>query len=280
MESSENVEAGKGKAPDPALASSMRKRRRQLIVVAGGIGILIACLAIAHFTYNSIMNARLLRAEADALPNRTPLVRFAVAEAAPVYAHYCAECHGRDLQGNSQLGAPNLTDQDWIYGQGRIAEIEQTITYGIRSHNPRSRDLADMPGFAKANPDARVKMNSLSPPQIDDLVSYLFSLEKRGPKDGAASRGEALFSGAGGCFDCHGNDAMGDSYVGAVNLTDNIWLYGDGSASSVFRSIAKGREGVCPAWSGKIPPAEIRALAVYVYAHSHTAKPRTSGGRS
>ncbi|MFZ1990024.1 MAG: c-type cytochrome [Alphaproteobacteria bacterium] len=207
-------------------------------------------------------------------------MRFAVAEAAPIYAHNCAACHGGNLKGKSDLGAPNLTDRDWIYGQGRIAEIEETITYGIRSHNPRSRNLADMPGFAKANPDERAKMNSLSPPQIDDLVGYLFAIESRGPKNPAASRGQALFLGSGGCFDCHGNDAMGDNYVGAVNLADNIWLYGDGSASSVFGSIAQGHAGVCPAWVNKIRPAAIRALAVYIYVHSRGAKTKSAGGAS
>jgi cytochrome c oxidase cbb3-type subunit 3 len=251
-----------------------------LISVAGYLVILIACLVGGCFAYYSKLNAQLLRADGDTLPNSAGLVRFAVAEAGPVYARHCAACHGADLKGNSVLGAPNLTDPDWIYGQGRISEIEQTITYGIRSHNPRSRNLADMPGFAKAKPDERARMNPLSPLQIDDLVDYLFAVEGRGPNAAAASRGEALFLGAGGCFDCHGNDAIGDSYVGAVNLSDNIWLYGDGSASSVFRSIAKGHAGVCPAWVDKIRPAAIRALAVYIYERSHSANPKSTGGAS
>ena len=258
----------------------MNTKRRRFLISAASLLLLIICIAIAYFTYNANMNARLLRADADGLPNRSGLVHFAVAEAAPIYARNCAACHGADLKGNSSLGAPNLTDQDWIYGQGRIAEIEQTIAYGIRSHNPKSRNLADMPGFAKAKPDERVTMNSLSPSQIDDLVNYLLALEGRGPKSLAASRGANLFLGVGGCFDCHGNDAIGDNYVGAVNLTDNIWLYGDGSSASMFRSIAKGHAGVCPAWINKVRPAEIRALAVYIFERSHSPKPKSTGGAS
>ena len=268
MGPSDEIEDEKSKA---WIASLTGNQRHVIRVIAIGV-IALAGLAIAYFVYTANMNAQLLRLDADELPTRLTLVRFAVAEAAPLYARDCASCHGRDLRGNAELGAPNLTDRDWIYGQGRIGEIEQTISYGIRSHNPRARNLADMPGFAKARPDERVTMYPLSPPQIEDLVSYLFSIEKRGPKNAAAARGESLFLGSGGCFDCHGNDAAGDSYVGAVNLTDNVWLYGDGSFSSVFRSIAKGHAGVCPAWIGKIKPAGIRALAVYIYVRSHPTK--------
>jgi cbb3-type cytochrome c oxidase subunit III len=275
--SSGKVEDGTAEAPS---TSRLRKKRQRLLIGAGGVVFSIIGLAIACIAYTANTDGQLLRADPDALPNQATLVRFAMAEAAPIYTRNCAACHGANLKGNSELGAPNLADQDWIYGQGRIAEIEQTITYGIRSHNPKSRNLADMPGFARAKPDERVTMNPLSPPQIDDLVSHLFAIEGRGPKSLAAARGEALFLGSGGCFDCHGSDAKGDSYVGAVNLADNVWLYGSGSASSVFRSIAKGHAGVCPAWVNKIRPAAIRALAVYIYVHSHSAKPKSTGGTS
>lgn len=277
MGPSEEIQHDKREA---LLRSATRgKHRRAFVIIAFGIT-LIVCLAIAYVAYNASMNGQLLRLDADALPRHAALVRFAVAEAAPLYARNCASCHGRDLKGNSELGAANLTDQDWIYGEGRVGEIEQTITYGVRSHHPRARNLSDMPGFAKAKPDERVTMNYLSPTQIEDLVSYLFAVEGRGPKSAAAGRGKSLFLGSGGCFDCHGNDAMGDSYVGAVNLTDDIWLYGDGSSSSVFRSIAKGHAGICPAWASKIRPAGIRALAVYIYVRSHSTKARPGGGAS
>ena len=32
------------------------------------------------------------------------------------YASYCAACHGADGNGNTALGAPNLTDEIWLYG--------------------------------------------------------------------------------------------------------------------------------------------------------------------
>ncbi|WP_299074291.1 cytochrome-c oxidase, cbb3-type subunit III [uncultured Paraglaciecola sp.] len=41
----------------------------------------------------------------------------------------CAACHGQDGKGNQMLGAPNLTDQTWLYG-GTNKAITQTLTYG------------------------------------------------------------------------------------------------------------------------------------------------------
>src|SRR5690606_2808564 len=41
----------------------------------------------------------------------------------------CAACHGVDAKGNPALGAPNLTDDVWLYGS-ELATIERTIREG------------------------------------------------------------------------------------------------------------------------------------------------------
>jgi cytochrome c oxidase cbb3-type subunit 3 len=46
-----------------------------------------------------------------------------------IFAEQCAPCHGTDSKGNSELGAPNLTDGIWLYG-GRKSDIEETIRTG------------------------------------------------------------------------------------------------------------------------------------------------------
>ena len=46
-----------------------------------------------------------------------------------IFAENCAACHGEDGKGNPEMGAPNLTDQIWLYG-GNEADIEKTIETG------------------------------------------------------------------------------------------------------------------------------------------------------
>lgn len=45
--------------------------------------------------------------------------RGAIARAAPVFAEQCAVCHGPEGKGDQTKGAPNLTDNDWLYGGAR-----------------------------------------------------------------------------------------------------------------------------------------------------------------
>jgi len=46
-----------------------------------------------------------------------------------IFAENCVSCHGDDGKGNQELGAPNLTDQIWLYGSDE-AMIVETITNG------------------------------------------------------------------------------------------------------------------------------------------------------
>ena len=41
----------------------------------------------------------------------------------------CAACHGMDGKGNQMIGAPNLTDNVWLYG-GTTKAVTQTLNYG------------------------------------------------------------------------------------------------------------------------------------------------------
>jgi len=43
----------------------------------------------------------------------------AVARAEPTYQAQCAACHGPAGGGMQEIGAPNLTDQEWLYGAAR-----------------------------------------------------------------------------------------------------------------------------------------------------------------
>ena len=56
------------------------------------------------------------------------------------FATYCAACHGADGKGNQALGAPNLTDNTWLYG-GSAGVIRKTISDGRNGHMPAHRNF-------------------------------------------------------------------------------------------------------------------------------------------
>jgi cytochrome c oxidase cbb3-type subunit 3 len=58
-----------------------------------------------------------------------------VAAGRAVFAENCVACHGEAGQGNTELGAPNLTDQVWIYGGDRQS-IYTTVWGGRQGHMP------------------------------------------------------------------------------------------------------------------------------------------------
>jgi cytochrome c oxidase cbb3-type subunit 3 len=198
------------------------------------------------------------------------MMRFGAARGHAVYKVHCAGCHGAAAEGNPKMGVPNLSDNDWLYGDGQVSDIETVVQYGVRAENGRTWRLADMPAFAHPVPYPREPaMKSLSPGDIADVIQFLRVLRQAPGDRAAASRGSAIFSGRGGCYDCHGADGRGDPAIGAPNLADATWLYGDGADSQVFDSIASGRAGVCPAWFDRLSAAQIREVSLYVYALAH-----------
>ena len=232
--------------------------------------ILAFLIGAAVFANSRHVERRLLRADPDALRADSALLRFAADRGRPLFLVHCATCHGVSGAGDPLKGVPNLTDNDWLYGTGRVADVEQIIEYGIRSRNSRAWSLAIMPAYARPRPNPADKnIRPLSPGEISDLIEFLFRQQGRKADAAAASRGAALYTGDGGCYDCHSVDVKGDSAIGAPNLADAITLYGDGSRNALSQSIAYGRQGVCPAWIKKLSAAGIRETAVYVYSLSH-----------
>jgi len=206
-----------------------------------------------------------LQADIDRMLSDPQVAPNVIAKGRRVFLAWCASCHGADGRGSTATGAPNLTDQDFLYGSGRASEIEQIVLHGIRAGDDKGWDLAWMPAFGQAVPYVREPLPSLSPAEIDQLTSYVRAMNgAAGEAPAAVSAGHDLFVNRAGCWDCHGRDAQGDPSIGAPNLTDGIWLRGDGSRRDISRVIREGLHGVSPAFRGRLDAVSIRSVAVYV----------------
>jgi cytochrome c oxidase cbb3-type subunit III len=236
------------------------------LIVAVGL-LLILAVAGVLIAQARAQRARFLMAPADTIPSDPGLLSYAMARGAPAYAEHCVACHGDKMQGDPERAVPNLADDDWLYGTGRVTEIEHVILYGIRSGNSRGWDLAHMPAYATPHPYNLYAIASLAPGEIVDVTTYVLSLQHPQANAAAVERGKHVFhdTSKGNCTDCHGSDAKGDSAIGAPDLTDRTWLRGDGSRQTIEDSISYGLAGRCPAWSAELSPVTIRALAVYVH---------------
>jgi cytochrome c oxidase cbb3-type subunit 3 len=179
------------------------------------------------------------------------LLAFARAQGKAAFGDNCAPCHGVGATGAK--GYPNLNDDDWLWG-GTLPAIYQTIEYGIRSGHAESREN-QMPAFGK---DGTLKRDEIV--QVANYVRSLAGLPVRQGVDLAA--GKKIY--ADNCTVCHGDEGKGNEELGAPNLTDRIFLNGSDEAA-IIESINTGRGGVMPAWAGRLDPATLKALAVYVH---------------
>jgi cytochrome c oxidase cbb3-type subunit 3 len=85
---------------------------------------------------------------------------------------YCVSCHGAQAQG---VVGPNLTDQYWLHG-GSIRNVFQTIKMGVPAKGMISWQLV------------------FSPKQIQEIASYVLSLQGSNPPNGKKPEGQ-MFAG-------------------------------------------------------------------------------------
>lgn len=175
------------------------------------------------------------------------LMEFALNGGRAAFKENCAACHGSGAQGSK--GFPNLNDDDWLWG-GTLDQIQQTLKYGIRSGHDKSFNSI-MPSFGL---DKILKKD-----EINSVAEHVMSLSNPALKNAA---GEKIF--AANCAACHGANGKGDRSVGAPNLSDAIWLYGN-KKSDILYSIFYARAGVMPYWSGRLDDNTIKQLTLYVH---------------
>ncbi len=65
---------------------------------------------------------------------------FLAAQGKPLYEGVCVACHGIDGKGNTEMGAPDLTDGYWMYG-GSSDAIRESIANGRKGSMPAHGEL-------------------------------------------------------------------------------------------------------------------------------------------
>jgi len=161
-----------------------------------------------------------------------------------IFMNNCAQCHGSDAHGSR--GFPNLTDKDWIHG-GSPEKIVETITNGRVGMMP--------PMAAAVGTEDDVK----------NVANYVLSLSNSDHDATRAAAGKEKFA---VCAACHGADGKGNQAIGALNLTDNIWLHGAGE-EAIIKRINEGKVNQMPAQGAKFTPEQIHVLASYVWGLSN-----------
>ncbi|HWT09606.1 MAG TPA: cytochrome-c oxidase, cbb3-type subunit III [Roseomonas sp.] len=202
---------------------------------------------------NAPMMARLREATPAQIAADPEMRAFALAGGRVAFANNCAACHGAGGQG-ALGGYPALVDDDWLWG-GSMEAIQATIRHGIRNAEDDQARTSVMPRFGVDG--------MLTNAQIGDVAEYVLSLSGRSSDQAAVGRGQALF--AENCVSCHGDRAEGNREVGAPRLSDQVWLQG-GSKQEIVSMIRNPRMGVMPAWQGRLDPATINMLTVFVHA--------------
>jgi len=156
-----------------------------------------------------------------------------------LFLNYCATCHGSDAGG--ARGFPSLSDGDWLYG-GEPGTVKASILDGRNGM---------MPPFGQVLGDGGV----------EEVAAYVASLSGRDVDAAKAEAGKEKF--AMYCGGCHMPDGTGNKFLGAPNLTDDVWLYG-GSPGTISKTIGQGRNGVMPPHREFLGEDKVHLLAAYV----------------
>lgn len=98
----------------------------------------------------------------------------AIAKGQELFTKNCVACHGKLAEGTSI--APNLTDEYWIHGGG-VKNVFKTITDGV--------ELKGMKSWKK----------DFSPVQIQQIASYVISLQGSKPANAKEPQGEKWIEG-------------------------------------------------------------------------------------
>jgi cytochrome c oxidase cbb3-type subunit III len=176
-----------------------------------------------------------------------------------IFSNTCATCHGSSAQG--AIGYPNLSDDIWHWG-GSPDRVLQTVLDGREGVMPEWGTVLTGMGGENAVDYVAAYVRTLSQPERGVYNDYM------------ASQGKKLYEGI--CVACHGADGKGNPEMGAPNLTDDYWLYGN-STEALRLTIARGRHGSMPAHREILGETRSRLVAAYVWSLSNNRGTTSAG---
>ncbi len=156
-----------------------------------------------------------------------------------IFQQNCAACHGVDARGQAHA-FPNLKDTDWQWGS-KEADIEHSIRYGRQAMMVPWQDVLGDDG-------------------VTEIVNYI-KVMSSASNSAANEKGHALYQQF--CVACHGVTGEGNTALGAPNIVDDVWLYGN-SDEQLKHTIALGRNGIMPAFDRRLSEAQIRMLVAWL----------------
>ena len=196
----------------------------------------------------AVWRERIANTSLEGIVNDPDLLTIAIAGGRTIFANNCAPCHGTNAVGRPG-GFPALVDDDWLWG-GSLDAIHATIAHGIRSTADADTHISQMPVYGDG---------VLTRDQIAAVAQHVLFLGSHGADDAI---GAALF--AENCAACHGELGKGNHELGAPDITDQIWLYGN-DKNAIIQQITRPKQGVMPAWQGRLSETDIKQAAIYVH---------------
>jgi cytochrome c oxidase cbb3-type subunit 3 len=198
-----------------------------------------------------VLGDQLVSVELEDVSQNSDLLQFAVNGGQSAFKVYCSQCHGSGANGGTIY--PSLIDDDWIWG-GTLEDIYLTLQHGIRYEQDDDTRLSEMPRYGA---DELLERN-----EIMDVAWYVRQMSGQEFDAEAAARGQTVF--ADNCAACHGEKGEGIRELGAPNLSDAIWFYGN-THEQIVTQISNPKQGVMPGWTGRLSEVTIRQLTHYVH---------------
>jgi len=134
----------------------------------------------------------------------------ALDRATPSGLEFCTVCHGSQLKGNENIGAPRLSGLSKAYIERQLLNFKSGKR-GVHSQDERGAEMRPM-------------VSNLSNKELSEIATWVANTNSRKPAPSLkadVSAGRTLYQ---SCVACHGASAQGNDLLGAPELTGlNDW---------------------------------------------------------